>query len=889
MADQRITQLVELTKAAASQNDVLPISDISASETKKITLKNLIAAGIDLVDAAEIDIAKIDQNSATKLGAAAIADDAITAAKLANSSSIFVSTIEPSTDNFTGRGFIDTASGNLKVFNGSSFQQATVPGTSFPDSSIPGAKIISGSITALEIADGAIASAEIASEAVVADKIATGAVTTGKVAAAAITSSLLAPGAVETNNILAGAVTYSRIQSTSSSDVLIGRSSALGGTVEEIPCTAAGRALLAGATGADQRTTLGLGNIALASGTWVDGSSFSGQSSGTNTGDQTITLTGPVTGTGTGTFATSISTGAITETAIANDAVTSAKIANSAITSTKLSDNSVLVVSNSAPSGTGAFVGQHWLNTTSAIEYTWTGSVWLQQSGITSIGIVDSTPIALSVTYPDPYTATLTTTLDTQGAGLVFAGPVSGSNGIPTFRALESTDLPLATSVLVGGTKPGGGLQMSIAGDGTIEHVNSVAASTVSGITFDAHGHISAAVPLQASDIPVLDASKIQTGSISIDRLADKSITSLKLADYATAQLGETLPTPNFIGEIFLNPLDKAFFMWDGNVWVPIGISAGQIIFSGTYDASTNLVSSVTTEGAGIGATVGSTLPIASTANTSYYFVVNESGTGVAPAPAVALAPPDILVSTGSAWVELDVSDSYTSQTAANVSFSPAANIGSTNVQSALEEVSTECRNASNITSGTLAVARGGTGLTSYSKGQILAGNASNTISLLSPGVNGQVLSANSATATGLDWITLSNGTVTSVSSSTAALTVANGTTTPALAIRSATTSFDGIVQLSDSTSTTSSSLAATATAVKSAYDLANAALPKAGGTMSGDLTLGVNAGIFFEGAVSDSFQTRIFVAEPTADNDILFPDAAGTVAMTSQLDDGTF
>jgi hypothetical protein len=26
--------------------------------------------------------------------------------------------------------------------------------------------------------------------------------------------------------------------------------------------------------------------------------------------------------------------------------------------------------------------------------------------------------------------------------------------------------------------------------------------------------------------------------------------------------------------------------MWDGNVFVPIGISAGQIIFAGTFDAS---------------------------------------------------------------------------------------------------------------------------------------------------------------------------------------------------------------------------------------------------------------------------------------------------------------
>ncbi|MGB1497546.1 MAG: hypothetical protein ACPG7J_09015, partial [Alloalcanivorax venustensis] len=75
------------------------------------------------------------------------------------------------------------------------------------------------------------------------------------------------------------------------------------------------------ATIADQRATLGLGNIALATGTWTDGSSFSGTSSGTNTGDQTITLTGAVTGTGTGSFATTL----------ANDIVLQANIAANAV------------------------------------------------------------------------------------------------------------------------------------------------------------------------------------------------------------------------------------------------------------------------------------------------------------------------------------------------------------------------------------------------------------------------------------------------------------------------------------------------------------------------------------------------------------------------------
>lgn len=58
----------------------------------------------------------------------------------------------------------------------------------------------------------------------------------------------------------------------------------------------------------------------------------------------------------------------------------------------------------------------------------------------------------------------------------------------------------------------------------------------------------------------------------------------------------------------------------------------------------------------------------------------------------------------------------------------------------------------------------------------------------------------------------------------------------------SGTTSATGIVQLEDSTSSTSTTTAATPNSVKSAYDLANAALPKAGGTMSGAIAMGTNA-----------------------------------------------
>jgi hypothetical protein len=92
--------------------------------------------------------------------------------------------------------------------------------------------------------------------------------------------------------------------------------------------------------------------------------------------------------------------------------------------------------------------------------------------------------------------------------------------------------------------------------------------------------------------------------------------------------------------------------------------------------------------------------------------------------------------------------------------------------------------------------------------------------------------------------------------------------------------------KISNSTSTTSSTTIASATAVKAAYDLADAALPKAGGRITGNLEIGPVGSLSFEGSSDDSFETTIAVVNPTADRTITFPNVTGTVITTG--DTGT-
>jgi hypothetical protein len=58
------------------------------------------------------------------------------------------------------------------------------------------------------------------------------------------------------------------------------------------------------------------------------------------------------------------------------------------------------------------------------------------------------------------------------------------------------------------------------------------------------------------------------------------------------------------------------------------------------------------------------------------------------------------------------------------------------------------------------------------------------------------------------------------------------------------------------------------------------------GGTMTGDLTLGEDVTLTFEGATDNAHETKLTVADPTADRTITFPDTTGTVITTG--DTGT-
>jgi hypothetical protein len=505
--------------------------------------------------------------------------------------------------------------------------------------------------------------------------------------------------------------------------------------------------------------------------------------------------------------------GDIATAALADSAVTAAKIGADQVTAAKIADNTIVNLVSTLPTS-GDYTGQLALDTDDNSLYVYSGSAWLNTKAPGSVNaFTDTTSGIINIsTAVSSGTATVTASIDnTASAAQFLAGPV-GSAGTVGYRTIDGGDLPTATTTSKGGViVNGGGLTLStdtiqidnsvtasstkhlvtydanglitggsviassdlpvatssakgavIASDGlavdasgNLSIDNTVTAGTYTKVTVTSKGVVSSGDTLAAADIPDHSAAKLTSGTIGSSLIANDSVTADKLANESTVKFGGALgsdnvtifPAGDFKGQLFWDETSLDLYVYTGSAFIPITVLSGNLVNAGTYNANTNLVSSITTAGSSAGFAVGSALPAPVGANLNHYVVVDTSGTGTGAAPSVALAPPDMLLSqgVGTEYSLIDVSNAIAGQTASNISFIASGTIAATDVQAALQEVDTE-------------------------------------------------------------------------------------------------------------------------------------KLPKAGGTMTGDLNLGTSTNVVFEGSSADDYETTLTVTNPTADRTITFPNVTGTV-----------
>ncbi len=144
----------------------------------------------------------------------------------------------------------------------------------------------------------------------------------------------------------------------------------------------------------------------------------------------------------------------------------------------------------------------------------WNGTTWIPAtlSGtgtVTSIGL--SLPSIFTV-VGSPVTAagTLTGTLNTQSANLVFAGPSSGAAAAPAFRALVGADLPVPSATTLGGTESAAAVAH--------EWINSISTAGVPALSQPTFSDLSGAATL--AQLPAIAFSDL-TGTASDAQLAN--------------------------------------------------------------------------------------------------------------------------------------------------------------------------------------------------------------------------------------------------------------------------------------------------------------------------------------------------------------------------------
>ena len=444
-------------------------------------------------------------------------------------------------------------------------------------------------------------------------------------------------------------------------------------------------------------------------------------------------------------------------------------------------------------------------------------------------------------------------------------------------RAITSADIPAATSSAKGGVIPGSGL--AVDGSGNLNHSNTVAAGTYTKVTVDGQGHIAVGATLDAADIPDISAAKLTSGTIGSAILATDAVTAEKLADQSVTKFGGagatdnvvTFPAGDYKGQFFFDEKNEDLYVFTGESFLPITVISGNLVNAGTYNANTNLVASVTTAGSAAGFTAGGALPNPATGNLNYYVVVSDSGTGSGNAPAVSLAPPDMLISlgSGSTFQLIDVSNAIAGQTASNISVVATGNIAATNVQAALQELDTEKIGAASPTF---------TGTVLLGQNAVLAfeGSADDqhelTITCTNPTADRTITFPN---VTGNVVTTGDTGTVTSAMIADATIVNADVSATAEIAVSKLA---NGTARQLLQTDTAGSGVEFTSNVdVPGTLDVTGVATFDSTSTFAGNATF--NGSLIFEGATPDAHELTLSVADPGADVTVTIPASTTTLA----------
>ncbi len=543
MPDLEISRLPQLAGADLQGTDPIALADISASETKKLTVKDLLAKGVEFIDDNSIEGDQIISLDGGKLlpdsvTAREIAPNAVGASELA--------------DNAVDTAAIQSAAvTNAKLasgIDGAKLTDATVTNAKIVD--LNGSKIIDGTISASELAansvgsselqDNAVDTAAIQNLAVTNDKLA-GNIQGSKLVSDSVTATQLAPNSVGSSELADNSVDTAAIQSAAVTDVKIASgingSKLTDGTVSDAKISGLNGSKLT----ANSVTSTQIGPNAIGSSELADASV-----------DTAAVINGAITDAklASGINGNKLISGSVDTLQLADDSVTTSKILNGAvgnekisgldgskifantISNTQLASNSVQTVNivDAAVTNDKLAAG---IDGGKLVENS-VGNTELSSDSVDTINIIDAAVTNDKLaTGIDGAKLTDGTVADSALGAVSDRGldQATGKIGITNFvipgtqggiswdeqglitaasGSVPPSDLPVATTSSIGAVSVPVAGGLGVTAGGAISIANSIPAGTVRGIQYDQHGSIisiDATVP--ESSVPIATSTTV--------------------------------------------------------------------------------------------------------------------------------------------------------------------------------------------------------------------------------------------------------------------------------------------------------------------------------------------------------------------------------------------
>ena len=701
MAGIEISALPPLAGTALQSLDVLPIVDLSAAETKKVTALDLVLGGINAAGTGTVNPNIIDWGSLAPelIDGSSIVIESIQTDRLAN---LAVTAAKLAVDSVYTNAIQDDACTSVKIPNNAILARHIGPleiktaalddlsvtsgKVNFAADTIDAAFLQSNSVTTVQIAPAAITSVELGLNSVGTNAIVNSSITTDKYADASISTDKLQSAIIDADKLASNCV---------GTDALIDGNTTTA-KLADLACTTEKIALEA-ITDA-QVDSGGIGRIA----------------------DNAISNANLQ--------ASSVDTANIVDAAIVDSKVAvglnGSKLLNNSLSTDKYADGSV---------------GGNALANNSISD------VHIQTAAVTDAKILDCNGSKLidgTVTGLKFDINSFSGGLKVEGGIVVHTNEIDpGSRNGITYDAqghitaaveLLPGELPLATTTTVGAVSipTDGGLVIDAAGSLSIEAA--IAPGSVSGITYDLHGNITATRPLEGGDLPVststtlggvivpttnsnpivvdangnitlttqpllpgryasvdinqyglavggsailavdqipdLNAGKITSGQFTNEFIGDDAIDSPQITDYATCLMQEDFPgTGDFLGQFWYTPSTAQLRVYSrgsgpANVWTSVGFGNLQqqnLRVGFTYNATTATVINLTPEGIQAGLVAGSPIPEPTDELSGMYGVCVEGGNAITVKSLTGEVhtPGDwiLCLSAAEGWVQVDV------------------------------------------------------------------------------------------------------------------------------------------------------------------------------------------------------------------------------------------